>query len=153
MKRDLGRFDEAEADLLAADSVYREHSEWVGVANNLHSLADLALDRGDLARAAELYRETIEVEREWGASEGSRGLAYCLAGLASVLAERGLVDDAARIWGAVCAAEESIGFRMMAFERRRYEQRLAPLEGTAAWTSAQQLTLEQVEGRFASSVD
>ncbi len=146
VKRDLGRFEEGEADLLAADTIYRDQGEWVGVANNLHSLGDLALDRGDLARAAELYRETITVEREQGGSEGSRGLAYCLAGLASVLAEKGLEEDAARVWGAVCAAEESMGFRMMAFERRRYEQRLARLEGTAAWTGGKRLTLEQVEG-------
>jgi len=141
--RDLGRFEEADAHLLEADALYRDLSLWTGVANNLHSLADLALDRGDFAKAAALYQETIDLERKHGGSQGSRGLAYCLAGLASALAERGRTEDAAKLWGAVCAAEDALGFRMLSFERRRYEQRLAQLETTPSWREGNALTLEE----------
>ena len=110
--RDLGRFEEADAHLLAA-------------------------------KAAALYQETIDLERKHGGSEGSRGLAYCLAGVASVLAERGRTEDAAKLWGAVCAAEDALRFRMLSVERRRYEQRLAQLETTPSWREGNALTLEE----------
>src|SRR5205809_1165645 len=88
-------------------------------------------------------QETVDLERKQGGSEGSRGLAYCLAGLASVLAERGRTEDAAKLWGAICAAEDALGFRMLGFERRRYEQRLAQLETTPSWREGNALTLEE----------
>jgi hypothetical protein len=78
-----------------------------------------------------------------GAPHGDRDVAYGLAGLASVLAERGRDEDAARIWGAVCAAEEALGFRMIASERRRYERRLVRLEDTRSWIKGRALTLEE----------
>jgi hypothetical protein len=62
--------------------------------------------------------------------------------MASVLATSGQDAEAARIWGAVCAAEETLGFRMLAPERRRYENHLARLEGAPAWTEGKRLTLE-----------
>jgi hypothetical protein len=68
-------------------------------------------------------------------------LVVSLAGIASLLVERKR-DQAAAIWGAVCAAEEALGFRILAAERRRYESRLARLEGTPAWTAGRRLTLE-----------
>jgi hypothetical protein len=60
-------------------------------------------------------------------------LVVCLGGIASVLANREFDDDAATLWGAVCAAEETLGFRMLAPERRRCESRLSRLENTPAW--------------------
>ena len=74
--------------------------------------------------------------------EDRRFAAYCLAGIASALAESGRNDDAARAWGAVCAAEESSGFRMVAPERRRYERRLVRFEGGDAWNAGRRLTVE-----------
>jgi hypothetical protein len=63
--------------------------------------------------------------------------------MASVLAAGGQQEEAATIWGAVCAAEETLGFRMLAPERRRYESDLARLEGAAAWIEGKRLTLEE----------
>jgi hypothetical protein len=108
--------------------------------NNTHSRADLALDRGDGTKALLLYREALEVSRSLGID---RSVAYCLAGIASVLAEGGRDEDAARIWGAVCAAEDTLGFRMLAPERRRYEGHLALLEVRPAWIEGKRLTLEE----------
>jgi predicted ATPase/class 3 adenylate cyclase len=138
--RDLGRLDEAETALADADALFRELGLELGVANNTHSRADLALDRGDGAAALRLYREALEVVRLHAVE---RSVAYCLAGMASVLAARRQDVEAATIWGAVCAAEETLGFRMLAPERRRYENHLARLESTPAWTEGRRLTLEE----------
>jgi hypothetical protein len=59
------------------------------------------------------------------------------------LAQRKHDETAATIWGAVCAAEETLGFRIIAAERRRYENRLQRLEGTPAWAAGRDLTLEE----------
>lgn len=138
-RRDIGRFDEAEQDLLAADAIYRELGAAVAVANNAHSLADLALDRGDFAAAIERYRATLAE----GGGETGRHEAYCLAGIASAYAATGKDEEAARLWGAICAAERELGFRMLAAERRRYEQHLSRLEQHPAWQQGRTLTLEQ----------
>jgi predicted ATPase/class 3 adenylate cyclase len=137
--RDLGRFDEAERALLDADVISRElGGRGRFIAANTHSLGDLALDRGDLAAASSFYRQSIDELS--GRSPGH--LVVCLAGIASVLAERKRDQAAATIWGAVCAAEETFGFHILRAERRRYESRLARLEGTPAWTAGRRLTLE-----------
>ena len=79
---------------------------------------------------------------ETSTSDRSRLLAYCLAGIASALAETGREEEAARLWGAVCAAEESSGFRMLTAERGRYEAHLGRLEHSAAWSEGRKLSLE-----------
>jgi predicted ATPase/class 3 adenylate cyclase len=137
--RDLGRFEEAEVALLEADRIYRELGHASALSGNTHSLADLALDRGDLWAAITLYRESLDAELPAGRQ---RDAAYCLAGLASVLAELGREIEAATIWGCVCAVEDALGFRMLGAERRRYEKRLARLERSSSWAEGQELTLE-----------
>jgi predicted ATPase len=137
--RDVGRFDEAEQRLLEADALYIELDLSSGLANNTHSLGDLALDRGDFDAAVTFYRDAIEAST----SDRYRLLAYCLAGIASALAETGRDEEAARLWGAVCAAEQSSGFRMLTAERGRYEAHLDRLERTAAWRDGLKLSLEE----------
>jgi predicted ATPase/class 3 adenylate cyclase len=138
--RDLQQFDEAERALLEADVIYRDlGGQESSIAANTHSLGDLALDRGDLTTAADFYRQSLAELP--GRSPAT--LVACLAGLASVLAEGEHDETAATTWGAVCVAEELLGFRMIATERRRYEGRLARLEGTPAWAAGKDLTLEQ----------
>jgi len=137
--RDLGRFDEAERVLLEADLIYREiGGQGFSIAANTHSLGDLALDRGDLTTAADFYRRSLA---ELPGSSPMT-LVVCLGGIASVLAQRKCDETAATIWGAVCAAEDMLGFRMIAAERRRYESRLERLEGTPAWAAGRDLTLD-----------
>ena len=126
-----------ELDPLETEAVYQELGS-PELAGNTHSLADLALDRGDHATAMTLYRQALL------SADGRerRFPAYCLAGIASVLAESGRDDEAALAWGSVCATEQSHGFRMVAWERRRYERRLARFEGTHAWSSGRALSID-----------
>ena len=138
-RRDLGDYEQAERQLRAADSIYRELGNDVGLANNSHSLADLALDRGNYAEAIEIYRTTMT---EY-AGEDSRIHAYCLAGIASVLAATGHDPEAAALWGAVCNAEQTHGFTMISSERKRYETHLTRLEGSDSWEQGRNANLEQ----------
>jgi tetratricopeptide (TPR) repeat protein len=136
--RDVGQFEAAEGHLLDAEAVYGEIGATSELFHNTHSLGDLALDRGDYAAALALYREGVD---SGVASDDQRFLAYCLAGLASALAESQRGEEAALVWGAVCAAEESGGFRMLVPERRRYEMHLTRLEQSDAWSRGRSLTL------------
>jgi len=149
--RDLGRFDEAERALLECDAIARKlGGRDLFVAANTHSLGDLALDRGDLAAAFALYRQSVDQAHRF---RSAGHVAVCLAGIASVLAERKRDEEAATVWGAVCAAEEALGFRMLAAERRRYESRLGQLESTPAWTAGRALTLEEAVALALDSLD
>jgi tetratricopeptide (TPR) repeat protein len=140
--RDLGRFDEAERALLAAGAIVRElGGTGMDLARNTCSLADLELARGNLDAALSLYLESLDLLA--GVPGMSLGVAGTLAGIASVLAESGRDDDAARLWGAVCAAEETLEFRIIGAERRCYEKRLARLEHTGAWRAGRASTLEE----------
>ena len=148
---ELERFDEAERSLLEADAIYREQGDEWGRVNNVHSLGDVALDRNDFATAATRYRETLELGREY-ARYSPRHHAYCLAGLASVLAEVEQDAVAATVWGAACAAEQNLGFRLLPRERRRYERHLARLESTDGWVAGRELTLDEAEALIAPAL-
>jgi len=60
-----------------------------------------------------------------------------------VLAERNRIEEAATLWGAASAAEEALGFQILAAERSRYERRLAHLEDTPAWIAGREATLDE----------
>jgi predicted ATPase/class 3 adenylate cyclase len=145
--RDTGNFEEAQRQLEAAQSLYHQLGDEVGLANNSHSLADLALDRGHYEDAVTLYRTTLTDL----SGEAGRHQAYCLAGIASALAGIGEDAAAAVAWGAVCNAERTLGFRMLSYERRRYERHLSRLEGTDSWEQGQALTLEQAAETLATT--
>jgi predicted ATPase len=140
--RDLGRFDEAERRLLEANALARELGANAGglLPRNIHSLGDLELDRGNLAAALARYGESLLAS---SLDQSRKVVVFCIAGIAAVLAEREQFEEAATLWGAACGGEEAIGFRILPAERSRYESRLAGLEGTPAWTSGLELTLDQ----------
>jgi predicted ATPase/class 3 adenylate cyclase len=140
--RDLGRFDEAERALLEAHAIFHELGGDVGglLAANIHSLGDLELDRGNLADALARYVETLDAIAE---ARTRRVMAFCFAGIAAVLAERNRIEEAATLWGAASAAEEALGFQILAAERSRYERRLAHLEDTPAWIAGREATLDE----------
>jgi predicted ATPase len=140
--RDLGRFDEAERALLEAEAIFHDLGGDVGglLAANIHSLGDLELDRGNLAVALARYVEGLDAIAE---TRTRRVMAFCFAGIAAVLAEQNRNEEAATLWGAASAAEEALGFQILGAERSRYERRLAHLEGTRAWTTGRNLTLEE----------
>ena len=143
---DLERFEEAQSVFLQAEEVYAEVGDHGGLAGLRMQRGDLALDQGELTKATELYYEYLDaLDRIGGGPHGDRDVAYGLAGLASVLAESRRDEEAAQLWGAVCTAEEALGFRMIASDRRRYERRLVPLEGTRSWSKGRALTLEEAE--------
>jgi predicted ATPase/class 3 adenylate cyclase len=143
--RDLGRLDESETALREAVTISRELDDAPELANALHSLGDLSLERHEPGRAIDVYLESLELHRRQ--ARGGREPTSCLAGIAAALAERGEDEDAAALWGAVGAAETALGFRMIGHERRRYERRLAQLENTTAWSEGNSLTLDQAVQR------
>jgi tetratricopeptide (TPR) repeat protein len=138
--RDLGRFDEAEPMLLEASALASELGANAGglLPRNIHSIGDLELDRGNFAAALARYVESLDAS---ALDRSRRVVPFCLAGVAAVLAEQNRFEEAATLWGAAGAGEETLGFRILPVERSRYESRLAQLEGTAAWTSGRKLTL------------
>ena len=140
LMRDLGRFEEADGFLVDAERVYSDLGFVHAVQTNLHSRADLALDRGDLDGAMRLYRDALAIALSLAVE---REAVYCLAGIASVLAEWGTDSVAATIWGAVCAGEERLGFQMIPTERVRYERRAARLETSPEWAAGKALTLDE----------
>jgi predicted ATPase/class 3 adenylate cyclase len=140
--RDLGRFDEAEVALLEANELARGLDSSSGglLPRNIHSLGDLELDRGDFPAALARYIEGLDVSAR---DRSRRVIPFCVAGIAAALAEQDRPDEAATLWGAASAGEEALGFRILPVERGRYESRLAHLEGTPAWTSGRNLTLDE----------
>jgi predicted ATPase/DNA-binding SARP family transcriptional activator len=96
-----------------------------GLAGRLHRLGDVALDHENTVEAARLYRESLEIGHRLG---DDRHIAYCLAGLAAVDANRGRQDAAARLWGCVRSFEDASGARLHEAGRTRYERVLGTFE-------------------------
>jgi predicted ATPase len=122
--RDLGNYDEGEHYLAQGASLYRASALVDHLRNVIHSLADLALDRGDHPGALRRYGEALELNIE---VDGKREAALCIAGIGAVLAAVGRPELAARLWGFVEAQERELGFRMISFERERYERWMSML--------------------------
>jgi predicted ATPase/class 3 adenylate cyclase len=96
-----------------------------GLAARLHGFGDEALDRRNVDEAARLYRESLEIGLQL---QDDTQMAYCVAGLAAVCAQRGRPDQAARLWGSVIAFERALGAPLHDPARRRYERVLSDLE-------------------------
>ncbi len=87
-----------------------------------HSLGDLALDEKDAEGAAARYSESVARGHSLGLDPLTCG---CLAGLAAAAALGGQLHRAARLWGAVEALEDELGYRERSHERSRYEPLVA----------------------------
>lgn len=115
-----------------------------GLAARLHGFGDQALDRRNVSEAARLYRESIEIGLQL---KDDMQTAYCLAGLAAVGAQRGRLDQAARLWGSVIAFERTSGAPLHDAERERYERVLGELEHgsdtSADFAAGTAITLEE----------
>ena len=115
--RDQGCYAESEG--MFVDAIRLARASFPGlVRHSLHSLGDLALDRGDCRGAVAHYQASLEVT---GAGE-RRSRILCVAGIGSALAGLGAYPLAGRVWGAVEAEERELGFRMLTDERQRYER-------------------------------
>jgi predicted ATPase/class 3 adenylate cyclase len=117
--RDAGDYDAGAELLEGAIVLAHQVGSRIDVGTTKHSLADLELDRGEVRRAEDLYREVlidaIELRLE-------RVKAYCVAGLAAVAAVLGEDERARLLWQGVEAAESETGVRLLASERPRYER-------------------------------
>ena len=147
--RDQGSYDESER--LFTDAIRLARSSFPGlVRHSLHSLGDLALDRGDYRGAVAYYQASLDIT---GASE-RRSRILCVAGIGGALAGLGAYPLAARVWGAVEAEERALGFRMLGDERKRYEQWATTLRAhlgeaifVAARTEGEALTIDEALGQ------
>src|ERR1022692_662855 len=143
--RDQGSYDESER--LFTDAIRLARSSFPGlVRHSLHSLGDLALDRGDYRGAVAYYQASLDIT---GASE-RRSRILCAAGIAGAPVGLGAYPLAARVWGAVEAEERALGFRMLGDERKRYELWAKTLRGhlgdaasVAACAEGETLTIDE----------
>jgi predicted ATPase len=124
-----------------------------GLAARLHGFGDQALDRRNLSEAARLYRESLEIGLQL---RDETQMAYCLAGLAAVGAQRESLDRAACLWGSVLSFEERSGARLHDAERQRYERILGGMESrsdtSADFADGRAMTLDAaVEYALATS--
>ena len=128
--RETREFERASERYLRSIEIVRAHGLG-SVAPRLHSLADLSLDKDDLAAAERYYREALAVTIS---EEDLRTRAYCLAGLACIAARNDDATTAGRLWTLAERIEQHVGFRMLAAERRRYERLLTePLRTSDAY--------------------
>jgi DNA-binding CsgD family transcriptional regulator len=89
---------------------------------SLYIMAFLAAERGDLARAAALYSESLS--SAWNIGE-RRFFASALAGLASTLATQGHFERACRLCGAVETILELAGVRLTRVGQIGFDRALA----------------------------
>lgn len=76
----------------------------------LAKLGDLYSQRGDTARAEELYRQAIQISEGSPADAGSVEAAHAHANLGLILWNRGEIDEAERLWrDALAGYERSLG--------------------------------------------
>jgi ATP/maltotriose-dependent transcriptional regulator MalT len=96
-----GDFDASERAFEEGLAFFRAHEQTRWMAACLSSLADLALTRGDLARARLLAEESVALRREIG----SIGLGRGLASVAEVALAEGNLDEARTV------LEEALGWQ------------------------------------------
>jgi predicted ATPase/class 3 adenylate cyclase len=107
-----GRLDESESLARHGLEMIRPLSWGWWEASVFHLLADIALERGDLAAAESWAREGLAVAAE---EESALSALYATAQIARAARERGDVELAGELWGAVC----SEGEQMAGWEERR----------------------------------
>jgi predicted ATPase/DNA-binding CsgD family transcriptional regulator len=144
-----GDLDQAAALLEEAVNFYcQAGAEYApGAAAALSDLALVTCDRGDHARAATLFAESLARWRQVGTKEG---LADWLARVAVLAVARGRAMEAARLLGAAEAVREAIGYTFEVPELVRHERAIAAIRAdigepalAAAWTTGTTLPLEQ----------
>jgi uncharacterized protein (DUF2384 family) len=114
----------------------------------LRLLGQLALDRGDLARAYDLLAESLVVARDWG--KAARGVAPALALLASLAMAKDQPDRAMRLAGAAIALREAHQARLQPTEAARLQPHtsaaravLGEAAAAAAWNEGHAMSLDQ----------
>jgi tetratricopeptide (TPR) repeat protein len=145
--RDLGHRQRARSLLSTAAEAFRDQNDLAALAAALHSIADLELDDGQLAVAAQNYAESLSVARTGVVGHGRWSTTYCLAGLAAVAAAGGDARRAGLLWGVVERLEEERGSKLTHFWRVRYDKLIASVAGNGTFDEAvsagRELSLEQ----------
>jgi non-specific serine/threonine protein kinase len=108
----------------------------------LHNLAYVALERGQLTHAAELFIDSADAYRRVGTDR--RGLAECLLGLAGVAVRAGRPELAARLIASVDAALEALGTALTPTNLNAYR---AVNEAVCAALDGSRLAAAQLAGR------
>jgi predicted ATPase/DNA-binding CsgD family transcriptional regulator len=114
-----GEDAEAEAFLQTALAAHLGMDDRIGVAIAYHWLATVAADRGDYDAATFRERQGLSASVEAGAKEA---LLDGLAGMATIAAGSGRMEEAARLLGAVAAHQDRLGYTFETPERERYER-------------------------------
>ena len=104
--RQHGNIDRAEMHFVEALGRFRQLENAYGVGTTLMSLGRIARDRGDYARAATLFSESLNLH--WDDGDKVR-IAGCLNGLAIVAALSHQPERATRLFAAAEALREAIG--------------------------------------------
>jgi predicted ATPase/DNA-binding CsgD family transcriptional regulator len=148
----LGDFDRAEARNAESLVVARAIGSDLLIGTALEALGTLARERGDLRRAATLFAESLTF-LQVGTHEGAHALvvANCLKSLGAIAAVTGKAEQAARLFGAMEALRELLGYGdSSVFERRRLDRAVAPARDqmasdafAAAWAAGRAMPLEQ----------
>jgi predicted ATPase/DNA-binding CsgD family transcriptional regulator len=115
----LGDHDTAECWLEQALALFQREGLQYGIAVTYNILAEIALARGDYARAAVLRREWLD--QDWDAT----GLRFCLEGLINVAVACGEWEHAARLMGAVEAHRARLGVDLTPRQVPEYERNVA----------------------------
>ena len=145
----LRRNNYAQAQAFYAESaiVLRPRGEQLNVAISLRRLGQVSLERGDWRKAAASVLESLSLNVK-GADK--RGIAACVAALASIGAARGHAAEAVRICGAVSAILEAMQTHMLTYDQGQYERTLeigrAELNAAvfdSVWTDGRRMTIEQ----------
>jgi non-specific serine/threonine protein kinase len=145
-----GEHEQAARYFEEALAISREIGDKLIGSVSLHNLAWTSRLQGNYERAAGLYVEGLGVAVELG---DKADVAYCLEGLASMIAEREEPARAARLFGASEALLEAIGapLHVQAQDRALYERtveslrcRLGEEAFGVAWAEGRAMTLEQV---------
>jgi predicted ATPase/DNA-binding CsgD family transcriptional regulator len=134
----------AEQELeVARDLCRREDNRFIE-ARVLADLGDIALHRGDHARAASLWRERLRLD--WDVRDVRRSL----EGLAEIAVATGERERAARLFGAAEAHRERLGVTRVPSAVPRYETAVAATRTAlgepafiAAWDEGRHMTLEK----------
>jgi predicted ATPase/DNA-binding SARP family transcriptional activator len=120
----------------------------MGAAWTLRNLGTATQLQGDLKRAADCFRESVELRWELGQIAG---LAWAMEGLAEVAAATGAPERAAILWGAAESMRSDVGSLMSKPDRNRHEASVATARDLlgrerfqAAWIHGKSLSQAEV---------
>jgi len=151
----LGEIEVAERWLTEAIALFRQQGLRFGAALAQTNLAEIALARGEPARAAALWHEWVD--HLYGSVVR---LPHYLRGLAEIAAASGQMQWAARLLGAEEAHREQSGGTLMPSQVVGYEQTVADARAAlgevafaAAWAEGRQLSAEEAQAEAVRVAD